>query len=139
LYQDIEPDIPYLLDANAAIKCAQEHARRRKLIGSSLQSSVILSFPDADSEARFRHYEDELADIFVVSSVQLGIQLHVESMPTDWKFNAAWRVGEGKGEEGVAHAWVLPPKGEKCPRCWRHVAPAEDELCKRCEDVVSVL
>src|SRR5580700_11397590 len=87
LYQDVEPDIPYLLDANTAVKYAQEHARRHKLIGSSLQSSVILSFPDTESEAPFRKYKDELADILVTSSVEIGVMLRVEDRPASWKFN----------------------------------------------------
>jgi isoleucyl-tRNA synthetase len=136
LYQDVEPDIPYLLDANTAVKYAQEHARRHRLIGSSLQSSVILSFPDAESEAPFRKYKDELADILVASSVEIGVMLRVEDRLASWKFDVALNTNEDGGEAGVAVAWVLPPTGKKCPRCWRYVAPANDKLCKRCEDVL---
>ena len=135
-YRDAETDMPYILDANEAIKYAQEYARKAELIGSSLDSSVILSFPDTESQARFKKYEDELADIFVVSSVQLGVSLPSPDASKGWKFDVQWRVREGRGGDSMAVAWVVPPNGGKCPRCWRHVAPATDGLCKRCENVL---
>lgn len=32
---------------------------------------------------------------------------------------------------------VTPSPLHKCPRCWKHSAPAEGDLCDRCNDVVS--
>jgi len=118
-------DIPWLLNASAAIKTAQEEARTKKLIGSGLQSSVILQLP-VEAMELFEGYADELETIFVVSSVEIGGEVSGE-----WKFSAEFDVPGGKGT-----AWVLPPKEAKCPRCWRYVAPQEDELCKRCDEVV---
>lgn len=120
-------DLPWLLNANTAIKTAQEEARAKKIIGSSLESSVVLQLP---SQARdvFERYADELEAIFVVSSVELNGEVDGE-----WKYSCDFDVPGGKGT-----AWVLPPEEHKCPRCWRYVAPVEDELCKRCEDVVGV-
>jgi isoleucyl-tRNA synthetase len=120
-------DLPWLLSANTAIKTAQEEARAKKIIGSSLESSVILQLP---SQARdvFERYADELETIFVVSSVALD-----RKAEGAWKYSCDFDAPGGKGT-----AWVLPPNNHKCPRCWRHVAPVEDELCKRCEAIVSV-
>jgi len=120
-------DLPWLLNANTAIKTAQEEARAKKIIGSSLESSVVLQLPSQALEV-FERYADELETIFVVSSVALRDQ--VEGA---WKYCCSFDAPGGKGT-----AWVVPPKEHKCPRCWRYVAPVEDELCKRCEDVVSV-
>ncbi|KAF4635392.1 hypothetical protein G7Y89_g2706 [Cudoniella acicularis] len=123
----LRDDIPWLLNANSAIKAAQEEARAQKLIGSSLESSVVLDLP---SEAReiFQRYGDELESIFVVSSVDLSSQ----STEQAWQFSAEFDAPGGKGT-----AWIFPPRDAKCPRCWRYVAPV-DELCKRCKDVVDV-
>ncbi|KAH8669632.1 tRNA synthetases class I-domain-containing protein [Tricladium varicosporioides] len=121
-------DVPWLLNANAAIKTALEEARTAKLIGSSLESAIILQL---STEARevFDRYEDELESIFVVSSVELDVQV-----PNDakWKFECEFDTPGGKGK-----AWVLSPKKDKCPRCWRYVKEEDDELCKRCDDVVA--
>lgn len=122
-------EISHLMSANAAIKTAQEEARAAKLVGSSLQSSVVLALP-IESQDLFQRYADELPDLFVVSAVEFG---SAEDRAAEWKFKADFEVPGGK-----ATAWVLPPKEEKCPRCWRYVAPAEDELCGRCADVVEV-
>jgi isoleucyl-tRNA synthetase len=117
------------LNANAAIKTAQEEGRAKKIIGSSLESSVILSLPQ---EARqvFDRYADELDSIYVVSSVELDASTERAA----WMFSAEFDTPGGK--KGTA--WVLPPKEAKCLRCWRYVAPADDELCKRCADIVDV-
>ncbi|KAH8816438.1 tRNA synthetases class I-domain-containing protein [Xylogone sp. PMI_703] len=125
----VRKDVRWLLNANAAIKAAQEEARSAKIIGSSLEASVVLQLPGDEASALFSRYADELQDMFVVSGVQLGGDIEGE-----WKFSAEFEAPGGKGV-----AWIVPPKDSKCPRCWRYVAPSQDELCKRCEDAVSVL
>jgi isoleucyl-tRNA synthetase len=124
----IRIDIPWLLNANAAIKTAQEEARSQKLIGSSLESSVILSLPPLASQL-FSKYTDELDSIFVCSSVD--INQPVEGV---WNFYSEFSTPDGS--PGVA--WVVPAKNSKCLRCWRFVAPAEGELCQRCHDVINL-
>jgi isoleucyl-tRNA synthetase len=123
----VRDDIPWLLSANTAIKTAQEEARARKLMGSSLESSLILQLPP-QARQLFDRYADELDSIFVVSSVEMNVP--VEGA---WKFSSEFVTPDG---EGIGVAWVVPAKDSKCPRCWRYVAPAEDVLCKRCEEVV---
>ena len=115
---------------DAAIKSALELARTAKVLGSSLQGSVILEIPNEKTASMLKQYEDELDAMFVVSSVELN-----SSLPeAEWKFSNDFEV------DGVqCKAWVLPPKQSKCPRCWRYVAPKEDALCKRCDDTVASL
>lgn len=124
---DLLKDAQWLSSAMAAIRTAQEEARKAKIIGSSLESSVILELPD-ESLPLFERYADELESIFVVSSVQLN-----GSIAGAWKFSAQF---DAPG--GIATAWILPPEDSKCPRCWRYVSHAEDELCNRCNDIVHV-
>jgi isoleucyl-tRNA synthetase len=130
LYTDIEEDIPWLLNANMAIKRAQEDGRTQKLMKSSLQSSVVLTLPE-QSKGIFEKYKDDLEVIFVASSVALENAAGSVLPESEWRFSAEFDVPGGKGT-----AWVLPPKEAKCPRCWRYVAPVEDDLCTRCEDIV---
>ncbi|KAK0114143.1 isoleucine-tRNA ligase [Cadophora gregata] len=135
---EILTDLKWLLSANAAIKAAQEEARAGKHIGSSLESSVILHVP-AKARDVFQRYADELESIFVVSSVEVQTEpegsVFTESQATDapWKHTALRSNGEGN-----VTATVLPPKDHKCPRCWRYVAPVENQLCARCDEVVPV-
>jgi isoleucyl-tRNA synthetase len=138
----VGPYIPLLLSANSAIKTAQEEARAKKLIGSSLQSRIVLDIPDAEAMTVLEAYRHDLRDIFVVSDVELaepraasalraGAEAD-ENTESIWHFEAEFDISGGTGK-GVAR--VMPPHGAKCPRCWRYVAPKEDELCGRCEDV----
>ena len=125
---DVHADIPWILNAKTAIQTAQEEARKDKVIGSSLESSLVLSLPSNALEV-FGRYADELASIFVVSSVHINAEV-----VGAWKYSAEFDAPGGKGT-----AWIVPPKDFKCPRCWRFVAPVEDELCGRCHDVVENL
>jgi isoleucyl-tRNA synthetase len=131
----IERDISAITGAKSAISTALEEARGQKLIGSSLQSSVVLSIPSGNPLSTFQNYLNELEAIFVVSSIELGDGKGVvEDRKPEWHFMAEFEVGGQKAE-----AWVLPPKDHKCPRCWRYVAPVEDELCGRCDEEVKIV
>jgi len=84
---------------------AIEPLRREKIIGSSLQAKVTLP-----SWEWFPASAEDLAELFIVSSVAEGDALSVEV--TD---------------------------NQKCGRCWRYLPEVEDdgELCARCEDVLN--
>ncbi|POS74634.1 isoleucyl-tRNA synthetase [Diaporthe helianthi] len=145
--------MPVLFAVHTGIKSAMELARRDKKVGSSLQCSVVLQVPDravADMLLRV----DELEAALVVSHVAVNEPLPEEE--AEWKYSVAFQVpggsgpvvaassgasggdveGEGKTGGVTCTAWVLPPRAHKCPRCWRYIAPQEEELCGRCEDVV---
>ncbi|CAL3970162.1 hypothetical protein PZA11_006440 [Diplocarpon coronariae] len=125
----------WLWAASAAIKSAQEIARVEKVIGQSLESSVVLHVP-AEAKNVYAMYVDEMASIFVVSSAEFTTL----PLSADRYASAKWRyIQEFDTLGGKATAVVLPPKEFKCPRCWRYVAPVEGELCGRCEKVVSDL
>lgn len=141
--------MPVLFAVHTGIKSAIELARRDKKVGSSLQCSVVLQVPDrAVADVLMR--VDELESALVVSHVGVNEPLPEEA---EWKYSVDFQVprgsdasvtssGSGTDVEGQADvsvtctAWVLPPRAHKCPRCWRYIAPQEDELCGRCEDVV---
>lgn len=118
------------MSAHAAIKSASELGRTAKVLGSSLQCSVILEIPDEGTASLLSQLKDELEAMFVVSSVEINAPLP----EAEWQFSDVFEVN------GVqCKGWVLPPKESKCPRCWRYIAPAEDTLCKRCDDIVAYM
>jgi len=79
-----------------------EPLRRDKVIGSSLEAEVTVPEMLASPE--------ELAELFIVSTVKAGDALTVEKT-----------------------------SNHKCGRCWRHLpeVPEDGALCARCEDVVN--
>ncbi|OJJ51757.1 hypothetical protein ASPZODRAFT_108745 [Penicilliopsis zonata CBS 506.65] len=136
----LETDSQDLLAVGSAIKTAQENARSKKQMGSSLQSFVHLVFPvQSPALTRVQDYLTELPDIYVVSSVTVGTA--TDPLPSDlsdtvWQYSAEFECADGS--KGTAH--VYAPHDSKCPRCWRYVVPepqsGEETLCGRCEDVV---
>ncbi len=120
--------LPVVLAAHAAIRGASERARNDKALGSSLQCSVVLDVPDVASVDLLGEVADELDAMFVVSTVELNVTVPAEA---EWRYEQAFTANGA-----LCKAWVLPPQMAKCPRCWRYVAPRDDSLCQRCEDVV---
>ncbi|CAJ0545456.1 Ff.00g089290.m01.CDS01 [Fusarium sp. VM40] len=132
LPQDVvRKDQIIITEVHSAVKATLEQARTAKVLGSSLQSSVILEIEEGRATAVLGRYLDELEDLFVVSSVQINQPL--PDSP-DWAYQQEFEIHDAK-----LKVHVLPPKQEKCSRCWRYVAPVEDALCGRCEEVVGAL
>src|ERR1700712_2701270 len=69
----LRKDVPTLMSVHAAIKPALERARGAKVVGSSLQRSVVVSTSDPKTTAILEKYAHELDSMFVVSSVELNI------------------------------------------------------------------
>ncbi len=139
-------DFAQLLSAKQAVNAAQERARSEKRIGSSLQSSIILYFPDANAAIAtfelFERYKDELGALFVVYDVSLKLgknDLFADRTRPKWEFSAGFSIGNGL----EATALVVPSEKAKCVRCWRYAAPADaagdQALCGRCQHVVGGL
>ncbi|RDW75816.1 isoleucyl-tRNA synthetase-2 [Coleophoma crateriformis] len=129
----LRTDLNWLTDVKSGIHAAQEKARSQKLIGSSLESSVLLVAPPQDMKLFEKFGTEELETMFVVSSLEVQpSSSYEEDLKTTWSFESSFPTPSGEGR-----ALVFPPKAPKCPRCWRYVAPADDTLCGRCDDVVT--
>ncbi|KAF2141020.1 uncharacterized protein K452DRAFT_229184 [Aplosporella prunicola CBS 121167] len=135
-----------LTAAHSAVKSAQEASREQKLIGSGLECEVVFRLPvDTPNQVKALflapEMEEQLAEIFVVSGVEVVVGDEEPSPPKElpshavkWASSEKFDVGADEGSE--AKATVRPAHGEKCPRCWRYVAPTPEELCHRCKAVV---
>ena len=101
-----------LLVARGDILEAIEPLRRQKVLGSSLQASVI--YPLAARAKEMHSHKpidaEELAELAIVASVTEGPKLE-----------------------------ITPTSDPKCGRCWRHLPEVAEDgaLCGRCEDVVN--
>ena len=113
-----------LIAVRDEVKKVLEQARAEKTIGASLEASVTLYCNDAVYDLLNSIPMDELADLMIVSHVEL----------VKGEGGAASAV-EGLGV-AAAHA-----TGDKCERCWKYSAsigshPAHPTLCARCASVV---
>lgn len=124
----LRQDLPTIYAVHSAVKAGLEQARDAKVLGSSLQCSVVISVEDIKVAATLERYADELDAMFVVSSVDVNVLMSGEG----WTYTETF---EAQGAKGLVS--ILPPKQSKCARCWRYLATEEDGLCKRCDDVVA--
>ena len=113
-----------LIAVRDEVKKVLEQARAEKTIGASLEASITLYCNDAVYDLLNSIPMDELADLMIVSHVEL----------VKGEGGAASAV-EGLGV-AAAHA-----TGDKCERCWKYSAsigshPAHPTLCARCASVV---
>jgi isoleucyl-tRNA synthetase len=109
-------------DANRAL----ESARAARVIGKSLEASVVISAKGEDLSF-IKSIGQQLTGILIVSSLEI----------TDTDIDGI----SGENYPGVKIR-VAQASGVKCPRCWvitenPGTNPAHPELCPRCTDVVS--
>ncbi|KHN96706.1 isoleucine-tRNA ligase [Metarhizium album ARSEF 1941] len=114
---------------HAAVKAGLEQAREAKALGSSLQCSVVIRTENSELLTLLGEYLDELDAIFVVSHVDVNKAVDDGGA---WCYTKGFELPAAPG--GMVH--VLPPRLDKCSRCWRYLAAREDGLCDRCEGVV---
>ena len=143
--KQLEQDLPYLMQANAAVKSAQEAARSDKKMGSSLQSDVLFQCEESTKDSTssildlLTRYRADLETLLVVSHIDVcagPVPAHVSA--AEWAYKAYFDIG---GSKIIAH--VYSPQKAKCVRCWKYSAPVEAEeheaLCNRCEGVIGRL
>lgn len=160
---EMDAQMALLSRASAAVKIAQEEARRMGRLGSGLACAVELQVP-AHAPAAVKallsdlEAEDELSELFVVSDatvvpIEEDIRKQLEEEEADdeirefralredwrksvkWQFEAEWECGTLESP-ATAKAVVYPPTGEKCARCWQWIAEEKDGLCGRCAEIV---
>lgn len=142
---ELKNDLPILVQANAAVKSAQEMARREKKMGSSLQSFVVLQVerPEGNTASSvwkvLTRYRNDLESLFVVSKVDVCLgPAPSEIDRADWVYRSEFEID---GRKVFVH--VYTPQRSKCIRCWRYAAPItinkQVTLCDRCDVVVENL
>ncbi|MBN1830473.1 MAG: isoleucine--tRNA ligase [Deltaproteobacteria bacterium] len=102
---------------------ALEIARKDKVIGHSLDASVVLGLSDEWTD-KLGPYRDQLRSLFIVSSVDI--------VP----INDLEEGSKAEGLEGLKIR-VAPSEDEKCERCWVHDSTTGDDdrhptICRRC-------
>ncbi|TWU75254.1 isoleucine-tRNA ligase [Metarhizium rileyi] len=122
-------DAVFLAAVHGAVKAGLEQAREAKALGSSLQCSILVNTENGELATLLDEYLDELDTMFVVSRVD--VNRTVDGEPA-WHYAKEFELPGAPG--GTVH--VLPPRQEKCARCWRYLAEQEGGLCDRCDGVV---
>ena len=128
-FKDITEKYDKLFEVRDDVMKALELARAEKLIGKSLDASVVIyAKPDSEEMKLFKYFESELSDIFICSGTVLS-----DGAPEDGAFTDT--------VSGIA-VKVKAASGEKCDRCWFIKDDVTDDgdgqhLCARCARIVS--
>ena len=106
-----------------AINGAIEIKRKEKVLGSSLEASVLLYCPKEES----LQIENEiLENISIISELKV-----VHDKPQNNCY-----ISESDKNIGV---YVSKVDGSKCERCWKYFTNLNNSICSRCEDAISCL
>ncbi len=125
-FDGIEENWDKLFDLRDDVMKALELARADKKIGKSLDAKITVWAEDADVFATFDSFRDQLADVFIVS----GVQIENSAAPAD----AFTETASGIGVK------VEAADGEKCDRCWKFSTDVVNDgdacLCARCKAAI---
>jgi isoleucyl-tRNA synthetase len=107
-----------LLAVRETVNKAMEEAKEAGTVKKPQAARVLVSVPPEGYEL-LRAYEDQLANIFVVSQAALR-----------------------NGEQSEVRVTIEPAPGERCERCWRVLPtvgsiPEHPTLCDRCAAAVT--
>lgn len=109
------------LDVRDHVLKALEEARNKKMIGKSLTAKVIL-YPNEKIKTLLNKINENIGQIFIVSQFEISD----EEAPVE-----AYRTDQ-------LSVLVTNAEGHTCARCWQVVHTVNnDEICDRCETVVS--
>jgi isoleucyl-tRNA synthetase len=102
-----------------------EALREQKLIGKSLEATVVLAINDEELAVHWRHFEKEIAELFNVSEV---LVVHDDSIENNY----------------FPSITVQASTTPKCERCWRHVPDvgqnsAYPSVCLRCAEALDAI
>ncbi len=124
-YRDLELGEHWndIMSVRKEVTKALEIARKDKVIGHSLDASVVLGLSDEWMD-KLGPYRDQLRSLFIVSSVDI--------VP----INDLEEGSKAEGLEGLK-IQVAPSEDEKCERCWVHDPTTGDDdqhptICSRC-------
>jgi len=124
-YRDLELGERWndIMSVRKEVTKALEIARKDKVIGHSLDASVVLGLSDEWMD-KLGPYRDQLRSLFIVSSADI--------VP----INDLEDGSKAEGLEGLKIR-VTPSEDEKCERCWVHDPTTGDDdqhptICRRC-------
>ncbi|KAI7221661.1 isoleucyl-tRNA synthetase [Hortaea werneckii] len=133
--EEMEAALGEFQDLSAAVKLAQEEARRAGDLKNGLNCKVYIYGPQIPQRIRGWEASGQLASMLVVSQAEIGSDGPTTS--SAWKYEQGVVLNDANDTvEPQYHVAVLPAQEEKCPRCWRSTAPDTETPCPRCQHVL---
>jgi isoleucyl-tRNA synthetase len=124
--RDLAYEFSQLLVVRDEVLKKLEIERSAENLKASIDARVVLAAKDTSLANLLRKYQSQLAELFIVSQVQLA---------------SADEMQDGFGENNLAIE-VHKPNGEKCVRCWMWSEsvgshPDHPGLCDKCYEAIT--
>jgi isoleucyl-tRNA synthetase len=121
-----------LMKLREAVNAELEKLRQAKVVGKSLEATVILRPTGAMTEL-LQRYRSDLPTLFITSDVVIDTAADTGAVT-----GATYQDADGS-TVGIS---VARADGTRCDRCWRYVPVVSSEahhagLCPRCEQAVT--
>ena len=121
-----------LLSIRDAVNVELERLRQQKTVGTSLEARVALR-ANGVTAPLLERYTDVLPTLFITSEVEIdqdpSLVIGADATGARWE-----------EPDGAVEIEVTPARGDKCPRCWRHVrarSAGANDVCERCAEALS--
>ncbi|KAK9722931.1 isoleucine-tRNA ligase [Basidiobolus ranarum] len=132
---DVNREVNCLKALRSEVNLLLEKARRDKVIGSSLEADVDISF-DGHSPVHdlLSKHESELPSFLITSNVSLQ-----STKPTEYSSEIEIPLINENNEMVTAKVVIGIHRAQlhKCPRCWNFTASEENSVCPRCKNVLA--
>jgi isoleucyl-tRNA synthetase len=130
LNEDIRDNWNKMSQVRDVVLKALEEKRINKDIGNALEAKVKIATKDAEILKLLNRYKELLADIFIVSAVE------IEEADKSQTIEAK----DSEGIDFIVKVEKIP--GTKCPRCWRYVKKLSEvdgyeNVCLRCKEAIN--
>lgn len=103
-----------------------------KTIKNSLETEVYISLNEgSELFSVLKSLESELNDYYLVSKLHLN-----KPVPQAVNYNYQNQTPIVIDGQSLTIS-IVNATDAKCPRCWRYASVSEEELCRRCDDVIS--
>ncbi|MBN2378787.1 isoleucine--tRNA ligase [candidate division WOR-3 bacterium] len=124
--RDLAYEFSRLFEVRDEVLRALETERISGRLGSAVDARIVIAAKDADRVRLLKKYEADLAEMFIVSEVDL----------VDWEDIS---VSSDQSEFIIK---VEKPRGKKCVRCWLWSEsvgshPDHPEICDKCYEAVT--
>lgn len=125
---EIESELNKVWTLRAAVNKELEVLRAADKYKNQLELSVNLDVQDGNLRDLLVNHNEYLDDYFLVSRATVG------PTPDTYLLDCTTNV-----DGDAVRITVCKSTEHKCPRCWKYIAPVEDELCSKCDSVVESL
>lgn len=122
----IDQDIKFTF-ANCELKILEEFQRQFNELGTGITKPEQTVTIIRTSSESLPFSADELADILKTARVEVLMEDSHDEVGAQLDLANGVKLG----------VLVKPSTLSKCPRCWKHDAPAEGSLCIRCDETIN--